>query len=71
MINPRPHPIAGAGLTLYMNGAGRLLSRPRRFREPKPAAECVRSVAQLARAPVSKTGGWGFESLLSCQQAGG
>jgi hypothetical protein len=21
----------------------------------------------LARAPVSKTGGWGFESLLSCQ----
>src|SRR5436305_2883763 len=27
-----------------------------------------RSVAQLARAPVSKTGGWGFESLHSCQQ---
>jgi hypothetical protein len=26
-----------------------------------------RSVAQLVRAPVSKTGGWGFESLLSCQ----
>jgi hypothetical protein len=26
-----------------------------------------RSVAQLARAPVSKTGGWGFESLHSCQ----
>ena len=25
-----------------------------------------RSVAQLARAPVSKTGGWGFESLHSC-----
>jgi preprotein translocase subunit SecE len=26
-----------------------------------------RSVAQLARAPVSKTGGCGFESHLSCQ----
>jgi hypothetical protein len=22
----------------------------------------------MARAPVSKTGGWGFESLHSCQQ---
>ena len=29
-----------------------------------------RSVAQLARAPVSKTGGWGFESLHSCQLQG-
>ena len=29
-----------------------------------------RSVAQLARAPVSKTGGWGFESLRSCQILG-
>ena len=27
-----------------------------------------RSVAQLARAPVSKTGGWGFESLHSCHR---
>src|SRR5579875_2060787 len=25
-----------------------------------------RAVAQLARVPVSKTGGWGFESLLPC-----
>ena len=33
---------------------GPLYTRPRR------------SVAQLARAPVSKTGGWGFESLHSC-----
>lgn len=23
----------------------------------------------MARAPVSKTGGWGFESLHSCQNA--
>ena len=29
-----------------------------------------RSVAQLARAPVSKTGGWGFESLHSCHALG-
>ena len=26
-----------------------------------------RGVAQLARAPVSKTGGWGFETLHPCQ----
>jgi hypothetical protein len=25
-----------------------------------------RAVAQLARVPVSKTGGWGFKSLLPC-----
>ena len=25
----------------------------------------------MARAPVSKTGGWGFESLHSCQIDGG
>jgi hypothetical protein len=24
----------------------------------------------MARAPVSKTGGWGFESLHSCQVGG-
>src|ERR1700741_904420 len=30
-----------------------------------------RSVAQSARAPVSKTGGWGFESLHSCHSGGG
>jgi hypothetical protein len=24
----------------------------------------------MARAPVSKTGGWGFESLHSCQSQG-
>jgi hypothetical protein len=24
----------------------------------------------MARAPVSKTGGWGFESLHSCQAGG-
>jgi hypothetical protein len=33
-----------------------------------PARAGRRSVAQLARAPVSKTGGWGFESLHSCQR---
>jgi hypothetical protein len=27
----------------------------------------LRAVAQLARVPVSKTGGWGFESLLPCE----
>jgi hypothetical protein len=33
-----------------------------------PLKSLKRSVAQLARAPVSKTGGWGFESLHSCQR---
>lgn len=28
----------------------------------------LRPVAQLGRAPVSKTGGWGFDSLLACQK---
>src|SRR5258708_7453297 len=32
-----------------------------------PLKSLKRSVAQLVRAPVSKTGGWGFESLHSCQ----
>jgi preprotein translocase subunit SecE len=35
-----------------------------------PVAEWLswcRGVAQLARAPVSKTGGWGFETLHPCQ----
>ena len=30
-------------------------------------AKKQRAVAQLARVPVSKTGGWGFESLLPCE----
>ncbi len=34
---------------------------------PGWAAEMFRPVAQFGRAPVSKTGGWGFESLLACQ----
>ena len=33
-----------------------------------PPVDRRRSVAQSARAPVSKTGGWGFESLHSCQR---
>ena len=31
-----------------------------------PAPGARRAVAQLAEHPVSKTGGWGFESLLPC-----
>ena len=36
----------------------------------KCSATLSRSVAQLARAPVSKTGGCGFESLHSCHAGG-
>jgi hypothetical protein len=35
----------------------------------RASAHC-RGVAQLARAPVSKTGGWGFETLHPCQFEG-
>ena len=28
-----------------------------------------RSVAQFGRAPVSKTGGWGFDSLRACTES--
>ena len=38
--------------------------------DPFPPCEGIvagRGVAQLARAPVSKTGGWGFETLHPCQ----
>ena len=34
-------------------------------RQTRPAEEC----SSTGRAPVSKTGGWGFESLHSCQPA--
>ena len=37
--------------------------RPSGCRYP---ATAPRAVAQFGRAPVSKTGGWGFESLLPC-----
>ena len=33
-------------------------------------APTLRAVAQFGRAPVSKTGGCGFESLLPCAPAG-
>ena len=32
-----------------------------------PAMRDVKECSSMARAPVSKTGGWGFESLHSCQ----
>src|SRR5438309_12120865 len=47
---------------MHLQPCGGPWGRRKRFR---------RSVAQLARAPVSKTGGWGFESLHSCHPSGG
>jgi hypothetical protein len=32
----------------------------------KKQGKIITSVAQLARAAVSKTAGWGFDSLLTC-----
>ena len=45
-------------------GTWRLSSRNRRA----PRLEPPRAVAQLGRAPVSKTGGRGFESLPPCEE---
>ena len=54
-------------------GAGVVASRHRLDRiqvaGSPPPVDRRRSVAQSARAPVSKTGGWGFESLHSCQRS--
>ena len=34
----------------------------------KPAARSLsKANSSIGRAPVSKTGGWGFDSLLACQ----
>ena len=30
--------------------------------------ELMKANSSIGRAPVSKTGGWGFESLLACHQ---
>ena len=48
--------------------AGLTLRAARSFYGPcmAPRRRPCRGVAQLARAPVSKTGGWGFETLHPC-----
>ena len=50
------------------------LAMPRLFMHLQPAASLLgppqalpEECSSMARAPVSKTGGWGFESLHSCQ----
>jgi hypothetical protein len=47
----------------------RLVRRDGECRNPNLPGQAWagRGVAQLARAPVSKTGGWGFETLHPCQ----
>jgi preprotein translocase SecE subunit len=35
-----------------------------------PRSEIVKASSSIGRAPVSKTGGWGFDSLLACQSFG-
>ena len=49
-----------------LRGAERPACQRRRSMHVRPRRAC-RSVAQLARAPVSKTGGCRFESCHSCQ----
>ena len=67
-LPPRPDP---AGLRRRRRGAPPAQAVARR---PGAILACdqplrgnpQRAVAQFGRAPVSKTGGWGFESLLPC-----
>ena len=35
--------------------------------EPSMIPSIMEECSSIGRAPVSKTGGWGFESLLACQ----
>ena len=79
----RQHDDGGGADRADRHGRGAALRHPRgrphrrrrrrrlhhRLRDGSGSAATDRSVAQLARAPVSKTGGWGFESLHSCQPA--
>ena len=58
---PRPPAEAPARGAIVMPTRGDRCSV--RWRATTPAR---RAVAQIGRAPVSKTGGWGFESLLPC-----
>ena len=64
---PRPQNTQNPGFSVLakarcimhdITAAGHYMVRRSRFPE-----EC----SSMARAPVSKTGGWGFESLHSCQ----
>src|SRR4029079_9238615 len=53
-------------------GVGRSFGSPSRAILSRPGARTLgdrprRRVAQLGRAPVSKTGGWGFKSLRACK----
>lgn len=58
-----------AGVVLAPGVRRALTLRPGRRFYAASARPRRRGVAQLARAPVSKTGGWGFETLHPCQRA--
>ena len=40
---------------------------PRPGRPPGVRGALAQASSSIGRAPVSKTGGWGFDSLLACQ----
>ena len=52
--------------TGFRRRRGISLARPAAC-SPQPAARVLKANSSIGRAPVSKTGGWGFESLLACQ----
>jgi hypothetical protein len=62
MAGGSPGRFDGAPAATYTSASGGVHQWPVHAR-----ASRHRAVAQLARVPVSKTGGWGFESLLPCE----
>ena len=66
----RPQPRRHTGRACWPPSGAAVISSSGRGSEAGPgrrrAMKLPRAVAQFGRAPVSKTGGWGFKSLLPC-----
>ena len=60
-LRPAPHRAQGDPL-------GTLARRGGRLDVPYGPAGAAEGSGSIGRAPVSKTGGWGFESLLPCSK---
>ena len=63
---------AAQGIAEEVTGADRRVRPPRASEagRPRPRAGSAYERSSIGRAPVSKTGGWGFDSLRSCSRVG-